>query len=125
MRIRLYLDEDAMDEDLVYGLRLRGVDVMTAREAGVIERNDKEHLDCATGQGRVLYSFNVSDYYRLHTECLSQERSHAGIILARQQRYSVGQQVRCLLKLIAAKSAEDMRNQVEFLSSWISAIEQP
>lgn len=118
MRIRLYLDEDAMDEDLVYGLRLRGLDVMTAREAGMIERNDKEHLDYATGQGRVLYSFNVSDYYRLHTEYLSQERSHAGIILARQQRYSVGEQQRRLLKLVATRSAEEMRNRVEFLSAW-------
>lgn len=28
MQIRLYLDEDAMDSDLVRALRLRGVDVM-------------------------------------------------------------------------------------------------
>ena len=80
MKVCLYVDEDAMDEDLIYALRIRGVDIMTALEADMIERNDQEHLDYATAQGRALYSFNVSDYYRLHTEYLSQGKSHAGII---------------------------------------------
>jgi len=118
MKVRLYIDEDAMDEDLIYALRVRGIDVITALEAGMIERSDREHLDYASAQGRVLYSFNVSDYYKLHAEYTSQGRSHAGIVLARQQRYSVGEQMRCLLKLIAAKPAEKMKNQVEFLSVW-------
>ena len=118
MKVCLYVDEAAMDEDLIYALRIRGVDIMTALEADMIERNDQEHLDYATVQGRVLYSFNVSDYYRLHTEYLSQGKSHAGIILTRQQHYSVGEQMRCLLKLIAIKSREEMKNQLEFLSAW-------
>jgi hypothetical protein len=45
-------------------------------------------------------------------------RLYVGIILARQQRYSVGEQMRCLLKLIATKSAEEMSNHVEYLSAW-------
>jgi len=48
----------------------------------------------------------------------AQGKSHAGIILANQQQYSVGEQMRRILRLIAAKSAEDMRNWVEFLSAW-------
>lgn len=35
-----------------------------------------------------------------------------------RQRYSVGEQARRLLKLIATNSAEEMRNQVEFVSVW-------
>ena len=58
MTIRIYVDEDAMDRDLVEGLRARGVDVLTALEAGMIERSDEEHLDFATREGRILYSFN-------------------------------------------------------------------
>jgi hypothetical protein len=107
-----------MDKDLVQALRARGVDVITALEVGRIERQDEEHLDYAAAQGRVLYSFNVGDFCRLHTAFLAQGKSHAGIILARQQRYSVGEQMHRLLKLIAAKSAEEMKNQVEFLSAW-------
>ena len=106
------------DKDLVQAVRARGVDVITALDAGMIERADEEHLDYATAQGRVLYSFNAGDFYRLHTAFLAQGKSHPGIILARQQRYSMGEQTRRLLRLIAAKSAEEMKNQVEFLSAW-------
>lgn len=48
MTIRLYLDEDAMDGDLVRALRARGVDVEPANEVGMIEREDEEHLRYAT-----------------------------------------------------------------------------
>jgi len=118
MTIRLYLDEDAMDHDLLRALLARGVDVTTALQAGMIERNDNEHLDYASGQGRVLYSFNVGDFSRLHRAYLAEGRSHAGMILARQQRYSVAEQTRRLLKLTASVSAEEMNNRVEFLSAW-------
>jgi hypothetical protein len=45
-------------------------------------------------------------------------RGHAGVIIGVQQRYSVGEQMRRLLRLIARLSAEEMRNRVEFLSNW-------
>ena len=44
MTIRLYIDEDSMDKDLVQALRARGVDVITALDAGMVERGDAEHL---------------------------------------------------------------------------------
>lgn len=118
MMIRLYVDEDAMDKHLVQALRARGIDVITALEANMIERSDEEHLDYATSQGRVLYSFNVADFYRLHRSYLAQGKPHAGIILAQQQHYSVGEQMRRLLRLIAVKSADMMKNSVEFLGAW-------
>lgn len=107
-----------MSHALVRALRARGVDVTTALDAGMIECDDAEHLDYATTRGRVLYTFNVADFYRLHENYLAQGKSHGGIILARQQRYSVGEQMRRLLKLMATKSAEQMKNNVEFLSAW-------
>jgi hypothetical protein len=58
-QVRLYIDEDAMDTGVVRGLRARGIDVMTASDMGMICQPDEEHLRFATGQSRVLYSFNV------------------------------------------------------------------
>jgi hypothetical protein len=116
--LQLYFDEDAMDDALARALRVRGVDVLTAFEAGMIERPDEEHLDYATSQSRVLYTFNVADFCRIHAECQSSSRPHAGIVLGRQKRYSVGEQMRRLLKLIAARSPEQMANHLEFLSAW-------
>lgn len=79
-----------MDKALVRALQARGVDVTTALDEGMIERDDAEHLDYATGQGRVMYSFNVGDFYRLHTTYLTQGKTHAGIILARQHIIRLG-----------------------------------
>jgi predicted nuclease of predicted toxin-antitoxin system len=116
--IRLYIDEDSMDRALLRALRARGVDVLTALEEGMIEREDTDHLEYATVQERVLYTYNVSDFYRLHTHFLAQGKSHTGMILAPQQRYSVGEVMCRLLKLINAKSAAQMNNSVEFLQAW-------
>jgi predicted nuclease of predicted toxin-antitoxin system len=116
--IRLYFDEDSMQRSLVRALRARGVDVITASDAGMIEREDVEHLDYATEQGCVLCSFNAGDFYRLHTDYVAQGKSHAGIVLMHQQHYSVGEQMRRLLRLMASKSTDEMRCWVEFLSAW-------
>jgi len=118
MKIRLYLDEDTMDKDLAHALRIRGVDVVTAFDIGMIRRADSDHLAVATQQERSLYSFNVRDYQLLHTQCLAATNHHAGIILAQQQKYSIGEQMRRLLKLIAERSAEEMADTLAFLSQW-------
>lgn len=48
---------------------------------------------------------------------MQNNQPHAGIILG-SQHYSVGEQMRRLLRIITTKSAEEMINQVEFLSAW-------
>ncbi len=118
MRVRLYFDEDAMDNDLAQALRVRGVDVVRAHDIGLIRTPDEDHLEYARMNGRVLYSFNVGDYMALHTAYLTEGKEHAGIILGEQQRYSVGEQMRRLLRLVQMKSAESMCNAVEFLGAW-------
>lgn len=96
----------------------RGVEITSAQEMGLVAVPDRTQLEWCQAQGRVLYTFNVRDFYALHTEYLSSGRTHAGIILAPQQRYSIGEQMRRLLRLIAIRSATDMHNQVAFLSAW-------
>ena len=81
-------------------------------------RPDKDHLEYAAAHHRVLYGFNVRDYCTLHAEFLSEGRSHGGILLAKQQTYSVGEQMRRLLRIAASRSAEEMVDKIEFLSDW-------
>lgn len=118
MQIRVYLDEDAMSRSLVRELQARGVDVITASSAGMLGQDDAKQLEFAAAQGRVVYTYNIRDYYQLHTQYIAQGKTHAGMILATQSRYTVGEQIRRSLKLIAALSAEDMNNRAEFLSAW-------
>lgn len=96
--LRLYMDEDSMDQALVRGSRARGVDVLTADDAGMIQRNDPDHREYAAAERRVLCTFNVGDFWTLHGEYLADGRTHAGIILMPQQRYGVGAQLRRLLR---------------------------
>lgn len=118
MKIRFYFDEDAMDADLVHALRIRGVDVTSALEQGMIRRLDIDHLEFATSQGRVLYSFNVGDFQYLHYESLTQGKHHSGIVLGQQQRYALGEQMRRLLNIVARISAEEMKDNLVYLSAW-------
>jgi len=104
--MRLDLDEDAMDKDLVRALRACAVGLQTAREARMIEREDHEHLAHAAVQGRVLYSFNRGDFCRLHADFLATGKDHAGVVLSRQQQYSIGEQMRRLPNHASCGSAE-------------------
>ncbi|MBE9036238.1 DUF5615 family PIN-like protein [aff. Roholtiella sp. LEGE 12411] len=118
-QIRLYMDEDSTARSLVLALQNRGVDVITSLSLNRLGYTDEEQLRWATEQGLVLYSSNIRDFYRLHTDFLSKEQFHAGMILVQQQRYSVGEIMRGILSLIVANSAEKMQNKVEFISTWI------
>jgi len=53
-QIKIYIDEDAMDSDLVAALRSRDVTVVTALDAGLTEKPDEEQLAFATERARVL-----------------------------------------------------------------------
>ena len=86
-RIRLYLDEDAMRKSLAFGLRARTVDVLTALDAEMVNREDKAHLMVASGSGRAVYTYNAADFCLLHQRWIAGGRSHTGIIIGAQQRY--------------------------------------
>jgi hypothetical protein len=116
--IETYIDEDAMDCDLVAALRSRGVVVITPMDSGLIGKTDEEQLAFATSHDCVLYTFNICDFYRLHEQWLNAGREHAGLILAQQQRFSVGEQLHRILRLRASRTMVGMRNRVEFLSNW-------
>jgi hypothetical protein len=98
-QVRLYLDEDSMRRSLVFALRARNVDVLTAAEANMINREDDEHLTAASAFGRTLFT-------------------HAGIIVAPQQHYSVGEEMRRIMRLISQRTAEEMLGRLEFISGW-------
>lgn len=118
MSLAFYIDEDATDTELVRGLRLRSFDVLTAAEADLLGRSDPDQLAFATSKSRVLYSFNVADYHEIHTSWSATGRPHAGLLLAQQRRYSIGEQIRRIVRLSATLSAEEMRSREEFLGTW-------
>ena len=114
--IRLYLDEDSMRASLLRALRARQVDVITVAEAGLLGYPDEAQLTYATTEARTVFTFNRGDFARLHKTWTAIEKPHAGIVVSDQ--LETGIIVRRLLKLLAAHSAEEIYNQLEFLSNW-------
>ncbi len=117
--IRLYLDEDSMSRALVRALRDRGIDVTTAGEARRRGRSDSDQLAIATEQGRAIYTSNVADFSRLHAASQATGSRHTGVIVVARQRMTVGEQVRAIVNLAGALSAEEMTNRIEYLSNWL------
>jgi hypothetical protein len=75
-RPSLYLDE-CVPQDVAPFLLLRGFDLLTAREAGVLGVMDDVQLSYAAEHGRVIISHNIRDFRRLHRAGIS----HDGIFL--------------------------------------------
>ena len=98
-----------MRRSLVFGLRARGVDVLTAAEAGTINRPDEDQLEFAASKARALYTYNVADYCLLHQNWMAEGRFHAGIVVCPQQRYVVGEEPRRLARLISELHGADAK----------------
>jgi hypothetical protein len=113
--VRLYVDEDASESAGFLGLRARGVDLVTTCEAGRLATSDENQLAFAAQDGRVIYTFNASNFARLHREFPESGRVHAGIVVIPEQRYSIGDKIRRLASFVQSTSDDAMRNRMEFL----------
>jgi hypothetical protein len=107
--VRYYMDQH-YPSAVTQGLRQRGIDVLTAQEAGRCGLQDSQQLDFATAEGRVLASFD-SDYIVLHQSGVD----HAGIAWCPQQKYGIGQLIQALELVHGVLDGDAMRNHVEYL----------
>lgn len=55
-----------MSRALIRALVARGMDVANAVDAGMAGASDRQQFEYAAAEQRVLYTFNVGDFYRLH-----------------------------------------------------------
>jgi hypothetical protein len=112
---RLYLDED-VHRRVASALRLRSFDVISAHEVERWGLSDEEQLGYAAAEGRVLFTYNTSDYLVLHRAWVQRGLEHHGIIVSDQ--LPIGETVRRLLSLLNRVAAEEMRNQVRWLKAF-------
>jgi hypothetical protein len=113
MPVRLYMDQH-VPRAITVGLRLRGVDVLTAHEDGASEFDDPRLLDRAAERGRVLFTQDDD----LLTEATRRQRigqSFHGVIYAHQFRVSIGECIRDLEVIAKAGEPADVIGQVLFL----------
>jgi len=108
--LTFYFDE-SVELAVSVQLAASGLDVVSAHSLGKLGDKDPQHLTRATQMGRVLCTYDT-DFLILASNGVE----HAGIIFAPEQKASIGGWVREIRALHARLSAEDVINQVIFLS---------
>ena len=113
MAIALYMNHH-VPRAITVGLRLRGVDVMTAYEDSASDMDDSELLDRAGELERGLFTQDDD----LLAEATKRQREgipFPGVIYAHQLRVPIGTCVHDLEIIAKAGEPEDLTNRVQFL----------
>jgi hypothetical protein len=113
MAVLLYMDHH-VPRAITVGLRLRGVDVITAYEDKSSRLNDSELLDRATELNRLLFSRDDD----LLAEAVRRQREDLrfyGVVYAHQLRVSIGTCIDDLETIAKAASSEDVIDSILFL----------
>ena len=96
------------------GLRLRGIDVLTAQEDGAGELRDPQLLNRATALGRILFSQDDA----LLREARQRQQSgefFAGVVYAHQLNISIGQCIDDLELIAQLTEPEEWMNRLTYL----------
>jgi hypothetical protein len=113
MSLRLYLDEN-VEQSIVAGLRLRGVDVLSVREDGMNGRIDLDILNRAKATERVVFTRD-EDFLILASEWQSQGISFPGIVYGHSQRASIGECIADLEIISTLLEPSEVENQVLYI----------
>lgn len=113
MSVKLYMDVHVR-RAVTDGLRLRGVDVLTAQEDGVAKLEDPALLDRATELGRILFSQD-DDLLREANKRQQTGEMFAGVIYAHQLNITVGRCIKDLELIAKATEFEEWLNNTVYL----------
>ncbi|MEJ5311723.1 MAG: DUF5615 family PIN-like protein [Anaerolineae bacterium] len=108
-RIRFYFDQH-IPGAVARGLRRRGVEVLTAQEAGRCGDIDSEQLAFAYENGYVIVTFD-SDFLALVASGIP----HSGVAFCPATKYTIGELIYKLLLVHDVLDIDDMHNHIEFL----------
>jgi len=114
--IKVYLDED-VHHLIAQALNLRGWQASTTIDAGRQGTTDEEQLEYAIEQEFALLTYNVADFPRHHHQWMAAGKHHFGVIVATQENPSLN--ARTMLDLVSKFEAEDLQDQLLYLSSWM------
>lgn len=113
--IRLYLDEDISPVVAVV-LRSRGYDVVSAHEVEMKGKGDKEQLEYASKNGRVLLTFNARHFAPLAAEYYKNSKEHSGIVVSK--KVNLSEMVKLTLNMLKKLRTEDLKNCLLWLQSF-------
>ena len=78
--MKLYLDEDISPKVAVI-LRKKGMDALSAHEAGMLEASDEKQLAFAAADERAMATRNRNDFITLTVQFFEALKPHKGLII--------------------------------------------
>ena len=114
-KLHLHLDADTSSKALHNALLERGHDVTrTPTEWMPLDASDEQQLLGATAQGRAIFTFNIRDFIVLG----ERYPHHGGIILARQNSWSLNELILALDRVLRETDADEWIGQTRWLNNW-------
>lgn len=114
-KIRLYIDEDLTDR-LAVALRSRGYDVISAHEVNMRGRTDKEQLEFATQNNRVILTRNIKHFVALQREYYKHGLLHKGIVMT--DYLPLKELIRRITRFLNKKKMAEIRNCIDWLQNY-------
>jgi uncharacterized protein with PIN domain len=114
-KVKLYIDEDLTDR-LAVALRSRKFDVISAHEVEMRGKTDREQLDYAIKNGRVILTRNVRHFVKLQREYFEKKINHHGILVTDYLDFK--KLLQRLLNFLNRITAEEMENRFEWLQNY-------
>ncbi|KXA89117.1 hypothetical protein AKJ66_02790 [candidate division MSBL1 archaeon SCGC-AAA259E22] len=82
-----------------------------AREVNNIGLTDKEQLKYVKDKGFVLFTYD-DDFVRIVKK---ENMKHLGIIYCDQRKYSIGETIRRIAKIVETEKYKDFKNKIRYL----------
>ncbi len=107
-KIKFYADEN-ISKAIIKGLHSRGVDILTVNDTKMYSANDREHLEKASSENRVIITHDT-DFLQLASIYIN----HAGIVYIHKDK-SIEDTIFGLMLIYQLLTIEEMKNHIEFL----------
>jgi len=112
-KLKIYTDEN-VDIRIAEGLRKRGIKAFSAIEKGLDGSADIEHFKYAFEVQAVIFTHD-HHFLEISKRLTTEGKEHCGVIFIEMKRLNVGECIRRLALYADIFSAEEMKNQIEFL----------
>lgn len=110
--VELYMDED-VDVLVADLIQAKGFVAITARDAGLLHKDDDVQLEYAISQQKALLTHNRADFEKLAQEYFVGSKSHYGIILAvRHSPYEIARRILIILNQV---TSDEMKDQIRYI----------
>ena len=112
-RLKIYTDEN-VDVRIAEGLRMRGIKAFSAIEKGMTGKTENEHFKHTSEVHAVIFTHD-HHFVQIAKKLTEEGKEHWGVIFAEMNKFSVGECIKRLALYADILSAEEMKNQTEFL----------